>query len=55
VLIPAGAHTVTTRPQPENAELDPLRIESINGKVLEARRDDRQVTPMNLAGAAMGR
>ena len=36
VLIPAGAHTVSTRPQPENAESNPLRIESINGKIFEA-------------------
>jgi len=44
VLIPAGAHTVSTRPQPENAESNALRIESINGKVLGAERDDEQVT-----------
>ena len=44
MLIPAGAHTVTTRPQPEKAESNPLRIESINGRLLKARRDDKQVT-----------
>ena len=44
VLIPAGAHTVTTRPQPEKAAPNPLRIEGINGKVLEAQQDDKQVT-----------
>lgn len=38
VLIPAGAHTVSTRPQAANTDANALRIESVNGNVLGAER-----------------
>jgi hypothetical protein len=44
VLIPAGAHTVATRPQLENAESNPLRIESVSGKVLGTEWTGKRVT-----------
>jgi hypothetical protein len=44
VLIPAGVHTVSTRPQAEDADPNALRIQSVNGEVLGARRIRRCVT-----------
>ena len=44
VLIPAGAHTVSTRPQPEKAESNALRVESISGKLLGAELTGKRVT-----------
>jgi hypothetical protein len=44
VLIPAGEHTVSTRPVTENNRLEELRIESINGVILGAERSGSRVT-----------
>lgn len=44
VLIPAGAHSVSTRPRAENAGPEALRIESINGTILAAERAGQRVT-----------
>jgi hypothetical protein len=44
VLIPAGGHTVSTRPRAPDADPDALRIESVNGQVLAAERMGRRVT-----------
>jgi hypothetical protein len=38
VLIPAGTHTVLMRPQTESAGQSALRIESLNGRILDAER-----------------
>ena len=38
ILIPAGMHTVLTRPQAEGAGQNALRIESLNGTILGAER-----------------
>jgi hypothetical protein len=38
VLIPAGTHTVSTRPQTESAAQSTLRIEGINGTILGAEQ-----------------
>jgi hypothetical protein len=44
VLVPAGTHTVYTRPQPANAESNALRVESISGKILAAQQVGKRVT-----------
>jgi hypothetical protein len=43
VLIPAGAHSVLTRPQAGGAGQSELRIESVNGIVLAAERSGQSV------------
>jgi hypothetical protein len=43
VLIPAGAHSVLTRPQAESAGQTALRIESLNGTILGAERSGQHV------------
>jgi hypothetical protein len=43
VLIPAGAHSVSTRPQAESAGPSTLRIESITGTILGAERAGQRV------------
>jgi hypothetical protein len=43
VLIPAGAHTVLTRPQTDGAGQSALRIEGINGTILGAERSGQRV------------
>jgi hypothetical protein len=43
VLIPAGVHEVSTRPQPASADQNVLHIESINGTILGAERSGRRV------------
>jgi hypothetical protein len=44
VLIPAGEHTVLTRPQTEDNNPAELRIESINAAILGAKRSGPRVT-----------
>jgi hypothetical protein len=44
VLIPAGEHTVSTRPQAESAGQNELRIESVNGAIVAAERSGERVT-----------
>ncbi|MBZ5669130.1 MAG: hypothetical protein LAO04_05315 [Acidobacteriia bacterium] len=44
VLIPAGAHSVSTRPQAAGAGPSALRIESITGTILGAERAGKRVT-----------
>jgi len=43
VLIPAGEHSVLTRPQAESAAPSALRIEDLNGTILGAERSGRHV------------
>jgi hypothetical protein len=43
VLIPAGAHSVLTRPQADSAGQSALRIESLNGTILGAERSGQDV------------
>jgi hypothetical protein len=43
VLIPAGTHTVLTRPQTESAGQSALHIESLNGTILGAERSGQRV------------
>ena len=44
VLIPAGTHQVSLRPEAGSAESNPLRVESINGALLSAERAGPRVT-----------
>jgi hypothetical protein len=44
VLIPAGVHKVSTRPQTGDAGQDTLRIENINGTILGAKQAGQHVT-----------
>jgi hypothetical protein len=44
VLVPAGAHSVSTRPQTDSAAPGALRIESITGTILGAERAGQRVT-----------
>jgi hypothetical protein len=43
VLIPAGTHHVSTRPQTEGAAPTALRIENINGAILAAERSGPRI------------
>jgi len=43
VLIPAGTHRVSTRPQADDAGQSPLRIESLNGTILGAEQSGQHV------------
>jgi len=43
VLIPAGAHSVLTRPQAEGAGQTALRIESFNGAILNAEQSGQRI------------
>jgi hypothetical protein len=44
VLVPAGAHSVSTRPQTDSAALGALRIESITGTILGAEQAGKRVS-----------
>jgi hypothetical protein len=44
VLIPAGLHKVSTRPQAGDEEQNTLRIESTNGTILGAKQAGQRVT-----------
>jgi hypothetical protein len=44
VLIPAGEHKVSTRPEAEGSGESALRIESLNGTILGAERSGHRVT-----------
>ncbi len=43
VLIPAGTHRVSTRPQADDAGQSPLRIERLNGTILGAEQSGQHV------------
>ncbi len=43
ILIPAGAHNVSTRPQAESAGQNALRIESLNGTIIKAERSGQRL------------